>query len=75
MLSLVAPTIVSFDVPVKESASTLDNLQTAFNGESNANVRYLAFARKADEEGIGEVASLFAQPPRLRRSTPATTVT
>ena len=59
MLSLVAPTIVSFDVPVKESASTLDNLQTAFNGVSNANVRYLAFARKADEEGLGEVASLF----------------
>jgi rubrerythrin len=60
MISLVVPTIVSSEsVAVQESTSTLDNLQTAFNGESNANARYLAFARKADEEGFGEVASLF----------------
>lgn len=58
MMSLVVPTIVSSDsVAVKESTSTLDNLQTAFNGESNA--RYLAFAKQADEDGFGEVASLF----------------
>ena len=38
---------------------TLDNLQAAFNGESNAHNRYLAFARKADEEGYAPVASLF----------------
>jgi rubrerythrin len=60
MLSLVMPTIVSSEsVAVKESTSTVDNLQIAFNGESNANARYLAFAKKADEEGFGEVASLF----------------
>jgi rubrerythrin len=60
ILSLVAPTIVSsHGVMASESTSTLDNLQTAFNGESNANARYLAFAKKADEEGYGEVASLF----------------
>lgn len=41
------------------SANTLDNLQAAFNGERNANARYLAFAQKADEEGYGEVASMF----------------
>ena len=38
---------------------TLDNLQAGFNGESNAHARYLAFAEKADQEGYGEVASLF----------------
>jgi len=38
---------------------TLDNLQTAFNGESNARTKYLAFAKKADEEGYAQVASLF----------------
>lgn len=38
---------------------TLDNLQAAFNGESNAHARYLAFAQKADQEGYGPVASLF----------------
>ena len=41
------------------SATTLQNLQTAFNGESNAGARYLAFAKQADKEGYGEVASLF----------------
>lgn len=39
--------------------STLENLQTAFNGESNAHARYLAFAKKAEEEGYVPVASLF----------------
>ena len=39
--------------------TTLDNLQAAFNGESNANAMYTAFAKKADEEGYGQVASLF----------------
>ena len=31
----------------------------AFNGESNAHQRYVVFAKKADDEGYGEVASLF----------------
>jgi rubrerythrin len=38
---------------------TLDNLQAAFQGESNAKVRYEAFAVKADEEGYKAVAALF----------------
>lgn len=38
---------------------TLDNLQTAYNGESNANAKYLAYAVKADEEGFHKVARLF----------------
>ena len=41
------------------AATTLENLQTAFNGESNAHARYLAFSEKANQEGYGEVASLF----------------
>lgn len=43
---------------------TLDNLMAAFNGESNAHARYLAFAQKADEEGYGKVASLFRAAAR-----------
>jgi len=39
--------------------STIDNLKTAFAGESQANRRYLAFAKKADEEGHPQVARLF----------------
>lgn len=44
---------------VDANAATLANMQTAFNGESNANARYKAFARKADAEGYTQVASLF----------------
>lgn len=40
-------------------SATLDNLQAAYNGESNAKARYEAFAVKADEEGVKGVAALF----------------
>lgn len=40
-------------------AKTLDNLKAAFAGESQASTKYLAFARKADQEGYPEVAKLF----------------
>ena len=39
--------------------ATMDNLQEAFAGESQANRRYLAFAKKADEDGMTQVAKLF----------------
>lgn len=38
---------------------TLANLQAAYDGESNARAKYLASAKKADEEGFGAAASLF----------------
>lgn len=41
------------------SQQTLDNLNTAFQGESNAAHRYEAFAKKADSEGHTYVARLF----------------
>ena len=39
--------------------SSMDNLKNAFAGESQANRRYLAFAKKAEEEGHKQVAKLF----------------
>ncbi len=39
--------------------ATNDNLQAAFAGESQANRKYLAFAKKADEDGFPQVAKLF----------------
>lgn len=39
--------------------STEDNLKEAFAGESQANRKYLAFAKKADDEGYAQVARLF----------------
>jgi hypothetical protein len=40
-------------------SKTLDNLLAAYNGESNAHAKYLEYAKKADAEGYGKVASLF----------------
>jgi rubrerythrin len=40
-------------------SKTTDNLKAAFAGESQANRKYLAFAKKADEEGLPQVAKLF----------------
>jgi rubrerythrin len=39
--------------------ATQDNLKAAFAGESQANRKYLAFAKKADEEGFPGIAKLF----------------
>ena len=40
-------------------SKTQKNLEEAFAGESQANRKYLAFAKKADEEGFKQVAKLF----------------
>jgi len=47
------------EAPAAPNATTIDNLQAAYNGESNAHARYVAFAAKADAEGYHQVASLF----------------
>jgi hypothetical protein len=39
--------------------STTDNLNAAFAGESQANRRYLAFAKKADADGFPQIARMF----------------
>jgi rubrerythrin len=40
-------------------SKTVENLKTAFAGESQANRKYLAFAEKAEKEGKPGVAKLF----------------
>jgi len=40
-------------------SKTEQNLKDAFAGESQANRKYLAFAKKADAEGFKQVARLF----------------
>lgn len=40
-------------------SKTEQNLKDAFSGESQANRKYLAFAKKAEEEGYTQVAKLF----------------
>jgi rubrerythrin len=64
--SVGAPTLVGTQLPAlsRTPTETLKNLQVAFNGESNARARYLAFAEKADADGYGKVASLFRAAAR-----------
>lgn len=40
-------------------SKVIADLKAAFSGESQANRRYLAYAKKADEEGLPQVARLF----------------
>ena len=42
-----------------KGSKTHDNLKTAFAGESQANRRYLYFARRADIEGYPDIGGLF----------------
>jgi rubrerythrin len=52
---------------IKPTDKTLENLQAAFNGESNASAKYAAFAKKADEEGYCQAASLFRAASRAEQ--------
>ena len=46
-------------MPALKGTKTEDNLKEAFAGESQANRRYLWFAKRADIEGYPDVAGLF----------------
>ena len=46
-------------MPALAGTKTHENLKEAFAGESQANRRYLYFARRADIEGNTDVAGLF----------------
>lgn len=61
---LIAAAVLATAATTTTPKSTLDNLQAAFNGESNAHARYLEFAKKADTEGYLQVAALFRAAAR-----------
>jgi rubrerythrin len=64
-LLVLSATTLAYARPTPQLANvTLENLQTAFNGESNAHARYLAFAQEADKEGYFQIASLFRAAAR-----------
>ena len=46
-------------MPTLKGTKTHENLKSAFAGESQANRRYLYFAKQADIEGYPDVAGLF----------------
>lgn len=50
-----------------ENDITVQNLLTAFEGESNAHAKYTAFATKAGEDGLHGAASLFRAAARAEQ--------
>jgi rubrerythrin len=48
-------------MPDLKKSKTFHNLKEAFAGESQANRRYLYFAKRADIEGYAEVGGLFRE--------------
>jgi len=47
--------------------TTTDNLKEAFAGESQANQKYRAFAKKAEKEGFANIAKLFKTTAEAER--------
>ena len=48
-------------------ATTHDNLKTAFAGESQANQKYRAFAKQAEQDGLPNIARLFRTTAEAER--------
>ncbi len=63
---LIGAVLAAVVIPAqaKVSQQTLDNLNAAFQGESNAAHRYEAFAKQADSEGYPQAARLFRAAAR-----------
>jgi rubrerythrin len=63
---LTGAALVAAVIPAQAvvSQQTLDNLNTAFQGESNAAHRYEGYAKTADAEGYAQAARLFRAAAR-----------
>jgi rubrerythrin len=48
-------------------ADTIENLKEAFAGESQASQKYLAFSRKAEKDGLPNIARLFRTAAQAER--------
>lgn len=59
LIAVFCAVMYSRGYSIAGESKTLENLLTAYNGESNAHAKYLAYAEQADKEGYGKVASLF----------------
>ncbi len=59
MNKTISIVLMALAVPALAAVTTKMNMQTAFNSELNTEVRYKAFATKADIEGYPGVAGVF----------------
>jgi rubrerythrin len=58
---ILAITVVGYLTGCKgpKPVKTIENLKTAYNGESTASAKYASFAVKAKEEGFDAIAKMF----------------
>ena len=56
---IVAAISFNFTMISKSNSQTLDNLKAAIIGETTASAKYLAYSKKAKEEGLSKIALLF----------------
>ena len=59
LAAAVALTAFAGSASAAVSGQTIKNLNSAFQGESNAANRYAIFAKKAEQDGYAQVAKLF----------------
>lgn len=64
LVALASPLVFAAGTAQVTVGTTLDNLQVAYDGESNASAKYLEFAKQADKEGYAGAASLFRAASR-----------
>ena len=58
-LVLIVALSYNFTTAVKYDTKTVDNLKAAIIGETTASAKYLAYSKKAKEEGLNKIALLF----------------
>ena len=56
---LIAVLSYNFTFMEKSNSKTVDNLKSAIIGETTASAKYLAYSKKAKEEGLNKIALLF----------------
>src|SRR5512138_1604180 len=61
------PVIEKFTTQRISMPTTLENLKEAFAGESQANQKYRAFAKKAERDGFPNIARLFRTAAEAER--------
>ena len=60
LLTLMIAGSTSFaNTPKKAALVTIENLKDALTGETTASAKYLAYSKKAKEEGFNKIALLF----------------
>jgi rubrerythrin len=59
MILIVAAISFNFTLTGKVNSKTADNLKDAIIGETTASAKYLAYSKKAKEEGLTKIAVLF----------------